>query len=456
MNLTRNEASRASIEFTDGVSLEFQTAIEHALASVGATDHVVVADGHAGVDEKRAHDALLAGHSFVILHAKAGQLTKVLPGTGITVPEDAALFAVKRREIPGHPNRFHTTVTVVPHADAMSVTKGKAGKEGRAEQKKVSSPAAQIESIADTIAWHVAQPSQLDSGLYPPNKANFGVVTQNCSQSYDDLYIWDWTNGNGDSQTASVRTTQNYYIYYANGAGQPPYYVILLDQNGTAAPGSGGAQGLATYQDGVKAFGLGTTVLSSTILIGSLSLAQLSPGASTSSPVETTIDYPITVMADNGHGGTVSTPFTIYKDVYNPNDKWGVTQTGNQAANEAAWEYYENSAWDALTQTPDSFFYWSGQMYSGDFNSGSVVGFDAQCINGVNYETMALWTIPANPGNQGPLDCQLAFNQSILVEGFANPDATGNGHHQIEWWTCASSWSFDVWDLVTITGSKQG
>lgn len=438
MNLSRNEANRASIEFIDGVSPDFRTSIEHALSSVGATAHVVVADGHAGFDEKRAHDALSAGHSFVILHAKPGQLGTVFPGTGITVPENAALFAVQRREIPGHKDRYHTTVTVVPHGDSITLM-GSSG--GSTEREIGSTPSVPIERIVHAIAQHVAEPTQLDSDLIPPTGACYGIVTYNFNKGPTAI-------SDKIAQQYSVRNTHNYYIYYANGDGHAPYYVILLDLNGNCTPAVGGTMTL----DDRKGSGLVTNTVSSTVLDGSLSLTALSPNSTTSSPVGTSISYPITVMAQ-GNGGLQSTPFTIQRDVGTPNDKWGVAQTGVQANNEAAWTYYENGLWNAFTQTPSNFDSWKWQVFVSDGGRYyKVRDLDTQFNSGVSLETMAVWTIPQNPGNQSPLNCQLHYKHEFLVEFFdsvdwVTPSLWAN--------TVTNEWDVPAWDLVKVTGSDK-
>ncbi|WP_217589013.1 hypothetical protein [Burkholderia sp. GbtcB21] len=439
MNQLRNEAGRTSVEFMDGVSGGLRVAIYHTLSSIGAVEQVVVADGHAGFDEQRARDALSAGHSFVILDAKAGQLSTVFRGTGITVPQDVALFAVQRREIPGHKDRYHTAVTIVPHEDSIMF------------RESGSRPLLPVEQVAHAIAQHVAEPAQLDTNLIPPTGAYFHILTYTFQKG--PAPISTSNTGSGPfSQPYSIRNTHNYYIYYANGDGQDPYYLIFLDLNSNCVPGVGGIYN----RDWGRGAGLTTNTVSSTVLDGSLSLVDLSPDGTTGSPVTTAVDYQITVMADDG-GGSTSTPFTISKSVQTSNDNWGVGQTGVQSNNEAAWTYYENGLWSALSQTPDNFDSWKWNLYAPDGSSGDIQYYkvrplDAQFNNGVSGETMALWTIPQNSGNQSPLNCQLHFKHEFLVELINSTNWTTPTLYS---WTVSNEWDVPAWDLVALTGSPQ-
>src|SRR5262249_28454562 len=151
------------------------------------------------------------------------------------------------------------------------------------------------------------------------------------------------------------------------------------------------------------------------------------PSATTTTPVTDTIDYPMTVMALSG-GGKISTPFTATITTNTDNPDWGVSQSGNPAANEAAWMYYNLTGWNASTQTPDNFGQWWAQMYGTDDNVNTL---DSQCLNGASFHAEAVWTIPQNQNNQGPLNVQLQYTNTLMLEGFVNCDNSGDGHHEV-------------------------
>lgn len=451
MNLSNIEKSNASSQFIGDISQDIKTAVDRAFSKfAGSGGRAVVADGKTELDAKMAQDHIAAGHTFAILNARAGQLSTVFPGTGIAVPQDVALFAVKRLEIPGHQNRYHTIVTMVSHPESVKVELTVSSADGSIENQNPSTPSLSVESIAEALAQHVAQTSQLDSSLIPPNGACFGILTF--------TFPWSgiqgqpsWAEARGAQQTYSFSTTQSYYVYYANGDGEnPPLYVILMTQSGNASPAQNGAGGLCSNSSNERAYVLATNSFASYVKHGDVTLVAQSPSATTSTPVTSNVSYPMTVMAQ-GPGGMVSTAFTAASSDQTGNPDWGVYQLGGLGSN-AGWVYYNFTGWNASTQTVSNFPQWWNEIYD---SNGYVVQLDSQCMNGGSFNAKAIWTIPQNKNNQAPLKFQLNIVNTLTLVGFANSEGTGNGYSQMGQNSVSKGSETPTWDLVALTRSQQ-
>jgi hypothetical protein len=112
--------------------------------------------------------------------------------------------------------------------------------------------------------------------------------------------------------------------------------------------------------------------------------------------------------------------------------------------------YYNNSGWDAATQTYDNFNQWWSQMYG---DSDRVINLAAQSLNGASFHAVALWTIPQNQNNQSPLNAQLLYEFSVDLDGFVNTANSGDGHHELGGYTIPNVLPLPQWDLVAITRS---
>lgn len=438
------------IDFIGHIDTDISKAIEHALGRtrISGAHSALVIGGGAPFDIAGARRVLHEGGTVAILNARAGDLGDLYPGTGCEAPCDLALFAVRRVPIHGHSGRAHTIVTMLPDAALLQAQGEAVGEDGSVTPAAQAPLAWTPATIADELKRHLEEENVLDASLIPPTGAYYGTVTYNFPWS-NTLTQSMWTTASGTTQTFAARVSQTYYVYFANGASQAPQYVILMVQQGTASPSLTGTAGLCCYTNGERVFALGTNTLSATVVSGALSLVSMSPSATSTTPVTDTITYPMTVMAFSG-GGRVSTEFTAQIGASTDNPDWGVTQTGNPAANEAAWMYYNITGWNASTQTPSNFGQWWAQMYG---DGDSVNTLDSQCLNGASFHTLAVWTIPQNPNNAAPLNAQMGFKNTLVFEGFVNCDNSGNGHHQIGW---ASWWlpsTLPLWDLVAITGS---
>lgn len=441
-----------SLKIIGNVADEVHTAIERVvrphLQTESKESQLLVYDGASMIDAEEVRRTLDRGGVIAIIGASAGQLADLAPGTGCDVTQDAALFALKRTPIAGHPGKFHTIVTMLAHPGAIRMDGAVADAEGNQRSETQGQAPASAESIAEELKHHLLIDVPLDSTLIPPFGAFYNVNSYRIPWNPSVTQSF-WPTANGATQTGSALTTITAYVYFANGVGQAPHYVVLLVHNGSVIPATGGSGGLCSYFIGERAFALAANTLSTIDDFGGLSLVSQSPAAGTSTPVVDTINYPMTVMAQ-GDGGMVSQAFTVSASNSTDNPDWGVTQAGNPAANEASWMYYNQIGWDASTQTVSNFPDWWAQMYDSDDH---VVELDAPCINSVSFDAMALWTIPQNPNNSGPLNIWPYFTQTLRFDGFVNRGNSGEWNHQIGEWNPSINWSLGNWDLVAMTQS---
>lgn len=435
------------IKFIGNHSLEVRDAILHSFPELadetGTTlSHLFVVAGATGISDDAARIALEGGHNVVIMNASKGQLAGVDPGTGIEVPSDLALFAVKRIPIAGH-SRPHTIITMVANSEALGAESFSSNMDGKETPYQQPTPNMSLENSVQQLRLHVDSLLDLDSNLIPPSGTNYATMSYNMTYGWPVSQDWGWGTSTANSQNFLSITSATFYIYLANGDGEvTPQYVILMTQKGSVTPA---ANGQIENNGGACYFVLATTTMQYTVQIGALTPPLVSPGSTTSSPVVTSVEFPMTVIADVP-GGTGSLAFTPTFGASNDNIGWGIAFQPS-SDNEANWVYYNNSGWNALTQSVSNFSDWGPNMYNDD----NLNGFDTQCLNGIDFSTAAIWTIPQNPQNAGPLNVQLYYRNTYRMDGFVNRGNSNCWKDQMGSLTGWCGQALTTWDLVALT-----
>jgi len=421
--------------------------LKNVLSTNDAVGGAVIYDGNKDtLDIKVISDALENGKTVAVKNAKKGQLSGLYPGTGYEVPDNLALFAVKRVPLKSGKDKVHTVVTMIP--EKISTTQVIISESpGSGDTTTTGSFSPDDEMIMEEIQKHVDFTVGVDNYLVPPANINafFGLLTQR--------YPWGgqlvqnfWSENKGATQTFQIATTQTYYFYLAQSpTGGYQYYVILV-QNGYLQASTSGK--LCSNDDNSRVFVNGLFTLSNGVSQGALTIVAASPYSSTNNqnPLIDVISLPMQLMAQvNGGNNPVAFQASYVNSV--PNPDWGLNL--NESTPSLAWTYYNMTGWNALTQAPSDFGDWWAQMYSDD----KVISLDGQCTGAVNFDNVTGWSIPANPGNTS-LPVNFTLSVSITFEGFANPTGTGNGHHQIVAGCCDYEFTLPQLDLVKVTNSS--
>lgn len=455
-DLSDPNASTASpklppIEFIGAFEQDFIRTIKALLVPYlhedSGVSKLLVFNGVTTIDTAKARTIIEGGGTVAIVNARTGQLADLYPGTGCEVTCDVPLFALKRTPVPGSMNATHSVITILENPKIRATTPCVVKSVEETTWAAVNDSQISAETIAEELKTHMLVKQVFDDTLIPPDGAFYGIISYNIAWSTPLTQSY-FPYLNGNTQTLSFRSTLTYYVYFANGAGQAPQYVILLIESGNMIPATGGSQALCAYGPGEVSFVLAKNKISNLDVSGQLSLVNQSPANTTSSPVVDTIDYPMTVLARNS-GGFNSTAFSVSTTASTANDGWGVDQNGDPSANEAAWQFYNNTLWNASTQDVNNWSQWSSNLY--DHDDLLYNNFGSQCLNGASFHTMSVWTIPQNPGNASPLNIQFEHQNWITVQGFANSGNSPTGSDQMIDYNYWFSHTNPAWNLVALT-----
>jgi hypothetical protein len=386
--------------------------------------------------------ALDAGKTVAVKHAKAGQLADVYPGTGCEVPSDLALFAIKQVPIPGHPDKKHTIITMIPEETTITSQRVSASSDSNSEKKETTNPVTD-ETIMREIKNHIHLSLDANNGLVPPagNNPCFGIISLNFPDS--GTLQNPWNEYNETTQTFEFNFIQSYYIYLTEPTKNNLQYNIVLVQSGLVRASN--TNTLCRNDDNARVW------VNNTINLRHLGAAGLTinsaSGTNSSNPLIDTLSLPMQLVLPGAGDYSVS-PFTASYSNSLPNPDWGVVNDP-KGSSTLCWTYYNITGWNARTQLFNNFGQWSAQMYD---SNDHVISLDNQCTGQVSFDNISVWTIAANSGNTS-LPINFGLDRSCEFIGFANRMA-GNGHHQAIITSSNHGGYLPTWDLVKVTNSS--
>jgi hypothetical protein len=390
---------------------------------VGSEEHrVTVFHGDGDIDAATVRRALDSGETVAVLRPRAGQLDAVEPNAGLAVPNDVALYAVKRVPASGRPGQHHTIVTTVHNGRTVD---GQIKHDGT-DTAPAAAPSAPL-PLADIVTHmrrHMALTAEGVDGMAPPAGSSFAVLpTTNNTWSYDAKIIDDISNEQvritGRAQKIEFNLRQTHYVYLADGGPSEPYYVIFQLNTGYVNPA---VQGLISDDTAVRcalrhSFFVGTSPTK-----GALSLVAFSPNPTSSTPVDMSVSYPMTVMATVQGAGKRRTEFSPSLSRSEPNPDAGVNVSQYQGV---AWTYGNTTDWNAFSNRP--FSDWWASLY-GDGNKIKPINNSCKISN--SFATVSVWTVPG--GQPGPI--QFSSTIGVFLTGFTERGHDATGHNRMLWW----------------------
>lgn len=397
------------------------------------------------VETNAIRTALDAGKTVAIKHAKAGQLADVYPGTGCEVPADLALFAIKQVPIPGHRDKQHTIITMIPEETTVTSQRVSSSSDNSSEKKEVTTPVTD-EIIMREIKNHIHLTLDTNNGLVPPadNNPCFGIISLNFPDS--GTLKNPWNEYSETAQTFEFNLIQSYYFYLTEPTKNNLQYNIVLLQSGFVQ--ASGTNVLCRNDKNARVW-VNNTINLRHLAGAGLAIHSTSPasGTNSSNPLIDSLSLPMQLVLPGAGDYSVS-PFTASYSNSLPNPDWGVFNDP-KGASTLFWTYYNITGWNALTQSFKDFGQWAAQMYDGNDN---VISLDSQCIGRVPFDNISVWTISANAGNTS-LPVNFGFDRSYNFIGFANRLAA-NGFHQAIITGSSHGGYLPTWDLVKVTNSS--
>ncbi|MBJ6759777.1 hypothetical protein JGU66_03320 [Myxococcaceae bacterium JPH2] len=283
---------------------------------------------------------------------------------------------------------------------------------------------------------HRARRSVGGPGLIPPTGVLYGIRT--LSRSFPMTVRHDtWSATSGKSQSTEAGFTSSFYVYRENGKASADYVVIRI-QEATFSTGS-----LMVRADNAKGFWqfeLQTECTNNR----SVALISNSPGTTNGPGVGAQITLPVNVKLVQD-GGCVPTHWSAsHGPVPRSIEGWGLINRSAVSAGRATWYYHQRDVWNPINDPPNQFSRWWAGMFDGGYG-GRVKNHTALAGASFTVETVAAWRFSASTIASNP-NVMFTENLAMNYAAFANPSGTGNGHHQISYYTSMISRS----DSLTI------
>ncbi|AKF86615.1 hypothetical protein MFUL124B02_30295 [Myxococcus fulvus 124B02] len=393
--------------------------------------------------------ALDAGKQLVLRHPDDPARKALSDIVGCELKDPAAALMVIRDLQATTPSSYAITVLDEEPGSApgeQSHSGGDADPSARASGAPRSSPA---EHLGEPQDWA----TMLDAhrtrgvrtvggpGLIPPQGVMYGIRT--LTGSYGNrLTKSNWTETSGKSQDIEYGFSSSFYVYRENGKPSADYVVIRVQQ-ATFSPRS-----LMVRADNAKGFWQFD-------LQAQCSNNRNAPLLSTS-PDTTNSANPITDLSAPLHvkvlqeGSCLPTYWSArHGPVARAQEGWGLSNQSATSSGTALWRYFHRDPWNSVNDPPNEFGRWWSSMYDGGYG-GRVKNLNTLAGSSFTVENVSAWRFSASMIGSNR---NVTFSEVLRYKlaAFANPKGTGNGHHQISWFSLETSPRTITLDLVSVS-----
>lgn len=386
----------------------------------GTSASALLADGSSALDLTTIKQALGEDKSVTVAspsEAVAKELGTIVGGT----PFGAALVTLSKG-----PKGYK--VAVVPKGTlALSSTTEK-GSNG-APVKATLGIGANLAAVpAEAPSQHATRLMQgQPGGLTPPTGSYAGY------SSFSSNPIWNINppqiNGQNDDktdtsgiQTVSDNFLTEFFVYWVNGTGNngsgTPYYIVILKQTGTMSAGNvqaSGGHSLGWFQESFQITPNNVCDWNTNKPFDPSVATVKSQGYSPSSgagPVQVSLAVPMTLWA-NVQGGMGPSQFTATVNDQLALSQWAVLD--QTSGINTAWEFYQNSVWNPISNPFSNFGSWYQSVYSGD----DVVSMTNAATGSIQFEAVSAWRFDS-PSFQNLGDAPAPASLGVAFSGAWN------------------------------------
>jgi hypothetical protein len=370
-------------------------------ASLATGVDAVIIDGQAGGAQAAAGDAatlravLEAGKTMALAQPSAAQL-QALSGLTGAVP-NGGIEAVVYTRLPGGsgPARYDCVIVPimqssgqiisVPGGVAQPVPPGQTPPLGARLEQAIRQSRAALNGGSDSPAADEGDGQELvapPGAIYGTSGFSSSLITWPVQVTFD-------RNAGSNTQTATGQAYNNFYVYYVNGEGGAPYYIVILRQTGSFSPGAM----LANSTDSRGFFQVGVEV---TAAVNQTSGQPFSSGVTvlwhSPSAFGSSAQVPVyiqgvtmTLMADS-NGGSAPTTFTPVEQANIYLLDWGCQD--KISGNSPDWNFHQVSVWDPTQDLVSNWSQWRSSVYG---SGNSVDAMPPLSESAFTFETLTIW-----------------------------------------------------------------
>lgn len=397
-----------------------------------------------------------AGKMLVLRHPDARACQALSEVIGCEVEEGAATLMISRDLKATTPSCY--SITVLDASPRVSVTEHLlegGGKESPAAKpipsnltptrstRAVSEEDGTQRDWANMFGIHQteAKPRVGGPGLIPPQGVLYGI--RNLTGSYSATLTKEtWNATKGKTQPIEYGFNSSFYVYRENGKANADYVVIRVQQ-ATFSPRT-----LMIRADNAKGYWQFDFQAQCTNNRNA-ALLSTSPDTTNSSPLVTQLSVPLHVKylkegsCQPNYWSATQGPGT------KPQEGWGLSNRSGISSGTATWYHFIRDPWNVINDPPDDFGRWWSSMYEGGYG-GRVKNLNTLAGSSFTVENVSAWRFSASMISANR---NVTFSETLRyrLAAFANPSGTGNGHHQISWYTFETTPKTLTLDVVAVT-----
>ncbi|ASS74442.1 hypothetical protein CIG75_05190 [Tumebacillus algifaecis] len=379
-----------------------------------------------------------AGKTIAIWNPSEQQLAQLqnLTGMGAPATEELAAVVITKHAQPA--NGYHLSVVPKQAAEKVTLTVATADADEHHAPETSEVEAVEIDR-EQLLLQHLIAHGTFDasgSSLYPPSGATFGTAAQ--YHPYNVTWGAPTCNGNADDYTAGTNTQSPtggvwnyYYVYYVDGEGGQPYYIVILKQTVQMSP----SQRIASSynSNGYFQYAVELNNNQPTAAWGSsanVNLLRQSPSTSTDGASHVRFEQSMRLMVDN-NGGQVATPFSAIENCDNAIPGWGVIDQSSAGRGITDWYFHQIDTWDPTVNPPGDFGNWWASVFHGKYN-GQVNDMPSLSYSNLQVETITAWRVDASSKDVS-LNVSGSIGQSLALLHNYNgcTGASGSRHHHL-------------------------
>ncbi|AGC46829.1 hypothetical protein MYSTI_05552 [Myxococcus stipitatus DSM 14675] len=398
------------------------------------------------------------GKILVLRHPDARACQALAEIIGCQVEEGAAALMVSRDLKATTPSSY--SITVLDTAPRLSVTEHllEGGDKQPPAARPITSnltPTRSTRAIgeedgtqrdwASMFGVHQAgpQPTTGGPGLIPPQGVLYGI--RNLTGSYGaTLTKENWNATKGKTQPIEFGFNSSFYVYRENGKASADYVVIRVQQ-ATFSPRT-----LMIRADNAKGYWQFDFQAQCTNNRNA-PLLSTSPDTTNSSPLVTQLSVPLHVKYLKDGGCQPNYWSAIQGPTTRTQEGWGLSNRSGVTSGTATWYHFIRDPWNVINDPPDEFGRWWASMYEGGYG-GRVKNLNSLSGSSFTVENVSAWRFSASMISANR---NVTFTETLRyrLAAFANPSGTGNGHHQISWYSLETHPNSITLDVVAVTNN---